>query len=185
VRAAAPTRAGAPIESVTTPGHLKRAAEGAPDAGRRQSIVLRGDSATALTWAEEQRFRGKRVSSAAIVFTQLAAAGHLDAAGAHIGAADNWRTDILSRRNTWGKLGCSSVRDIMNKWGGQYAAAPVIELDNDTRIQELLALCRPAQQFDSEDQFGELWSSAARVARALAEPGSDATTDKRQDQHSS
>jgi hypothetical protein len=44
--------------------------------GRREQFVeLRGDSATALTWAAEQRFRGACVSSAAVVFTQLAAMG--------------------------------------------------------------------------------------------------------------
>jgi hypothetical protein len=68
---------------------------------REQTVVLRGDSVTALTWAEDRRFRGKKVSSAAVVFTQLAAAGQLDAGGAHICAADNWRTDLLSRRDKW------------------------------------------------------------------------------------
>jgi hypothetical protein len=61
---------------------------------REQSIVLRGYSAKALTWAAEHRFRaGARVSSAAVVFTQLAAMGQLDVTGAHICAEDNWHTD--------------------------------------------------------------------------------------------
>jgi hypothetical protein len=135
---------------------------------REQSVMLRGDSATALTWAAEQRFRGARVSSAAVVFTQLAAMGQLDVAGAHICAEDNWRTDTLSRRDKWESLGCSSVRGILDSWGGQYRRAPVIELDADPTIQELLALCRPAQQFDTEEQFEALWSRAANAARTLS-----------------
>jgi hypothetical protein len=44
---------------------------------------------------------------------------------------------------------------------------PVLELDADPTIQELLALCRPAQQFDIDEQFEALWSRAAHAARTL------------------
>jgi hypothetical protein len=70
--------------------------------------------------------------------------------------------------DNWECLGCSPVRDVLDSWGGQYQRAPVIELDADPLIQELLALCRPTQQFDTEEQFEALWSWAGRVARALS-----------------
>jgi hypothetical protein len=51
-----------------------------------------------------------------VVFAQLAAAGRLYVRCVCI-PADNWRTDLLSRRALWGS--CSgSVRDIMDSWGG-------------------------------------------------------------------
>jgi hypothetical protein len=94
--------------------------------------------------------------------------GQLDVAGAHICAEDNWRADTLSRRDKWEGLGCGSVRDVLDSWGGQYQGVPVVELDTDPLILELLALCRPAQQFDTEEQFEALWSRAAHAARALS-----------------
>jgi hypothetical protein len=45
---------------------------------------------------------------------------------------------------------------------------PVVELDADSLTLELLALCRPAQQFGTEEQFEALWSRAAHAARALS-----------------
>ena len=56
--------------------------------GRRDLIVaVRGDSVTALSWAEEEQFRTWRASSASVVFAQVAAAGKLDCIGTHIEAA--------------------------------------------------------------------------------------------------
>jgi hypothetical protein len=144
--------------------------------GRRgQSIVLRGDSVSALTWAVGRRFRSGLASNAASVFTQIAAAGQLDAVGKHLCAGDNGRTDLLSRRDHWGERG--SVREILDGWGGEYAAAPVIDLEGDPRIVELLRLCEPTApaedtpqgQQHAEADFADRWARAARLARDLAQ----------------
>jgi hypothetical protein len=144
--------------------------------GRRgQSIVLRGDSVSALTWAVGRRFRSGLASNAAGAFTHIAAAGQLDALGTHLHARDNWRTDELSRRDHWGARG--SVREVLDSWGEEWEAVPVIELESDPRIAELLVLCEPAARTEpsegplaaaaEERAFADRWARASRLARSL------------------
>jgi hypothetical protein len=143
-------------------------AAGALKLGRRgESIELRGDSISALTWASEERFRGWRATSAAVVFTQLAAAGQLDAIGSHIGAGANGRTDLLSRRYLW--KGECTVRSVIDSFGEAFRGVPVIELEEDDRVMGLLRLCRPLQDFGTDDQFMSMWREVAAAARALSE----------------
>jgi hypothetical protein len=134
-----------------------------------ESIELRGDSVSALTWATHERFRGWRATSAAVVFTQLAAAARLDAVGSHIGAGENVKADLLSRQDQWGASG--TVRSVLDSFGEEYKRVPVIELEEDARVRELLHLCRPIQAFGSEGEFLEMWARVAAAAKSLSEAG--------------
>jgi hypothetical protein len=135
--------------------------------GRRgKYIELGGDSVSALTWAAEERFRGWRATSAAVAFTQEAAAGQIDAVGAHVAAEYNWRADHLSRRDLWGSGG--TARSVFDGFREEYRRAPVIELEGDPHVAELLPLCRPTQGFGSEAQFMRTWRRAAAASHALA-----------------
>jgi ribonuclease HI len=61
-------------------------------------VEIRGDSISALTWAETGRPRGELVTNASIVFTLLCVATGLTVPKAtHLEAKDNWRCDALSR----------------------------------------------------------------------------------------
>ena len=141
---------------------------------REQSVTLRGDSVTALTWAEKWKARGNKALGAGVVFAQLAAAGQLDLRKAHILAAHNWRTDLLSRRSKWAEHGHTSVREILDSWGPDYQAVPVLELDTNAAVQELLSLCRPQEGgHETEQAFAAIWTRAARAARELATQASE------------
>jgi hypothetical protein len=153
--------------------------------GRRgQSIVLRGDSVSALTWAAGRRFRSGLASNAACAFTHIAAAGELDAVGTHLRAQDNWRADELSRKDLWGVRG--SVREVLDSWGDEWRAVPVLDLEGDARIAELLALCEPSVQTEptggaaaaaaEEGAFADRWARAARLARDLMREGGAPST---------
>ena len=55
---------------------------------------------SALAWAVTWRFRTGITTNAAIVYTQLAAAGQLDGVRVHLPAVDNKRADQLPRRES-------------------------------------------------------------------------------------
>ena len=66
-----------------------------------ESVCLRGDSMTALTWASTGRFKGELVCNAAAVFVlqnvyRKVAVNEI----VHLAAENNWRADYLSRGGT-------------------------------------------------------------------------------------
>jgi hypothetical protein len=135
-----------------------------------QSVEMREDSVSALTWAETERFRGWRASNAAIVFALVASAGRLDCVGSHIEAAANWRTDRLSRRDLWGARG--TLRSVMDSFGPEYAAAPVLDLGASARMRTLRDLCRPSEPAcTTEASFAAAWRQTAIAVRGLAAEG--------------
>jgi hypothetical protein len=137
---------------------------------RDQTVEVRGDSVTALTWADTQRFRGWRASNAAVVFALVASAGRLDCVGSHIDAAANWRTDTLSRRDKWGAG--RSLREVVDTLGPEYAAAPVFDLEASPRLRALRDLCRPSEPAAAtEEAFATLWSRTSAAVRGLAATG--------------
>ena len=61
-------------------------------------IEIRGDSISALTWAQKERTRGSQVSNAAMVYTLVCVSYGIEAKVAtHISGEANFRCDQLSR----------------------------------------------------------------------------------------
>ena len=76
------------------------------------------------------------------------------------------------------KIGkCEGAFLIRNSWGEEWEAVPVIELEGDPRIAELLVLCEPAARAEpsegplaaaaEERAFADRWARASRLARSL------------------
>jgi hypothetical protein len=65
---------------------------------RDVDLELRGDSTSALSWAESVKFTGKNSSNAAMVFTLTCIAFGFNVRNAiHKLGKENWRADLLSR----------------------------------------------------------------------------------------
>ena len=66
-----------------------------------RNISLRGDSITALKWAESGKFKGELVGNAAIIFILQGIYENISVSKVtHLSAEDNWRSDYLSRGGT-------------------------------------------------------------------------------------
>ena len=72
------------------------------------AIGLVGDSVTALTWAEEGRFKSGNVMNAATVFSMICAMKGVNVVETvPISSGENWECDSLSRRRageSWDEL---------------------------------------------------------------------------------
>ena len=119
---------------------------------RDADVQLRGDSVSALTWAEAERYRGKRVTNAAMVYTVLCVMYSFDVKEAtHVPGTDNKRCDKLSRLGETG----GSVEETMREFGLQWAAS--IDISQHEHVQKLISACDPAQTHESESNFIEYW----------------------------
>jgi hypothetical protein len=111
------------------------------------SICFSGDSISALTWADEERYRGDLNTNASLVYTLTAISmntfvGESD----HLPKEDNWRCDGLSRHESFEQLGLGEV--------------PVVDLLASSDAMALLKACDPARRGDgSEAAFLGLWGS--------------------------
>ena len=73
---------------------------------------LRGDSISALTWLEKERYRGSTVCNASIIYTLLGLRCRTQMSEAeHISAALNYRADSLSRLSESGR---SATEDLIH-----------------------------------------------------------------------
>ena len=121
-----------------------------------QSIALRGDSVTALTWAITERPRGSIVTNAAMIWTLLCIAADVHVNDiTHIPGVDNDRCDQLSRR---GKNPTSSLAEHAISLG--LGTTPEVNLQTDTDATALVHLCKPTVANESEAEFLEFWSAA-------------------------
>ena len=76
-------------------------------------VELRGDSITALSWAAKTLFHSDLIGNASLVFVMQSIYSKVNvAAVTHLTAANNWRTDYLSRGGTMEQLG---LRDAARK----------------------------------------------------------------------
>ena len=130
-------------------------------------MIVRGDSVTAITWAEKELFHSWRATNAATVFSLEATAGRLDCAAEHILAELNQKTDKLSRRAEWGPG--ETMRAVVDGFGEGYVGVPIIDLERDASVCKLRDLCRPAAAAGdaSDSQFKSLWKATSTVVRAL------------------
>ena len=116
-----------------------------------RSICLRGDSITALKWAESGKFKGELVGNAAIVFILQSIYGNVSVSKVtHLSAEDNWRCDHLSRGGT-----ILSLQELDKTIDNPLT----INLDND----EVMSLCNPNLPTSTEDEFNEFWIKTRRL----------------------
>ena len=119
---------------------------------RDVDVEVRGDSVSALTWAETERPRGELVTNASMVFTLIGINFGLDVKkGVHISGDDNWRCDQLSRINETGK-GISETLQGIN-----LCETPIINLQENQQVKKLLESCAPNRCLDGEGAFLDFW----------------------------
>lgn len=117
------------------------------------SIQLRGDSMSALTWAGKQKFRSTLVAPASVVFVAQYVELGVDINGfTHLDAASNWKTDALSRDG--------SLQSIVKKGAVGFTE----ELYNiPIEAEAIVGLCKPDYPVDTDVEFVAFWT-AARAA---------------------
>jgi ribonuclease HI len=115
------------------------------------SVELRGDSITALSWAESGRFKSDLVGNASSVF--ILQNIYLEVTinrVKHIAGKDNWRADLLSRKGT--------IRQLMEK-DQLMGSFTQVQLNGDRIIQ----LCNPRNETNSEAEFISMWLQIRHV----------------------
>ena len=128
-----------------------------------QSMSLRGDSVTALTWAITERPKGERVTRAAVIWTMLCVAVNIHIDGiTHIAGKCNTVCDSLSRR---GLNHPSTVGEHAVSLG--LAAARVIDICGDKDVMALLELCRPQGDTQSGEEFIIFWEKARTAVESF------------------
>ena len=128
-----------------------------------QSVSLRGDSITALTWAVTERTRGAIVTRAAMVWALLCVAADIHIHEVtHIPGEANRICDGLSRR---GSAHALSVEDHAAILG--ISGARTIDVSADDDIMGLLELCRPASILESDEQFVAFWTTARSTVNSF------------------
>jgi hypothetical protein len=109
------------------------------------SVLLRGDSVTALQWAESERFRSTRVTQAACVFVfETTVYGIENVKAVHLPKESNTRCDDLSRGVSWER---------MQQKYPELRTVPLIDSD----AVELITLCDPKREFCSDDDLATQW----------------------------
>ena len=122
-----------------------------------KAIGFRGDSVTALKWAESESFSGVTVTNAAIVFVLMFTSLRLEVARVdHISAELNDRCDYLSRNSIEARLS-----DIGLKGTRQ------ISLNSDGLVADILQLCNPDTTISTEKDFQVFWKRAHECIAAL------------------
>lgn len=126
-------------------------------------VELRGDSITALTWAETGRPRGSLVTNASMVFTLLCVAlGLTVRRSTHISGEKNWRCDTLSRTD-------KPLRETMDRIGR--GDSPAIDIPGDVRAMRLFALCSPSLCTEGEEKFRAFWKEIRELLASLGDQG--------------
>ena len=108
-------------------------------------VELRGDSITALSWASKTLFHSDLIGNASLVFVMQSLHTKIHvAAVTHLTAADNWRTDYLSRGGTLELLG---LRD------DRFIGLKEVNLEN----VEMVEMCNPSKRIQSDSDFFRMW----------------------------
>jgi hypothetical protein len=129
----------------------------------KTGIILRGDSVTALTWAEKGVVRSGIATRACVVSTLLTIRHGLYVAGTeHWEAALNHVCDELSRRDEHGQY--RTVERVI-------PGARDLRLAEDDMVREALVLCEPGGEGLKAEEFGQFWSQISRtVSRGWCPP---------------
>lgn len=129
-----------------------------------QSMSLRGDSMTALTWSITERVRGTIVTNASMVWTLLCVAADINVQTiTHIAGEDNKNCDRLSRRRTH-----STMSVIEEAASTGIKGVRMVEMNGDESVMGVLRQCDPRRRMGSEEEFVEFWSEVrAAIATFL------------------
>lgn len=118
-------------------------------------VAVRGDSIAALSWIERERFSGKLVGNAAMIYVvQAIAWGIRVEQVTHLPAEQNTAADYLSRINEGGR----TLEGFRKKFP-QFKDAPVV----DTKPSGLVPLCDPQLDIESDAKFTAFWRRAQAV----------------------
>jgi hypothetical protein len=113
-------------------------------------LILRGDSMSALSWAENSRFRSDIATNAAIVFIMLGISAEIHIQEmVHVPAKENGRADYLSRLHEDGRS--------MGGFGQEYpdlVGMAIVDMGAD----ELIRLSRPDECVGGVQDFMGLWA---------------------------
>jgi hypothetical protein len=117
-----------------------------------QSVHLRGDSITALTWASTVKFKGCLVGNAASVFIIQGIVREVKIGKVtHLSAEDNWRADYLSRGG--------SLEGLLQK-------DTTLQKPQQIQLQQqsdLINLCDPKNEIKDENEFLTFWNNTRRI----------------------
>ena len=123
--------------------------------GRDCGIAVRGDSVSALSWVRKERFSGKLVGNAAMVYVlQATAWGIRVEQVSHLPAEENEAADYLSILNEDGRT-LEKFRLLFP----QYRDVPLV----DPKPSGLVPLCDPQLDIGSEAAFTTFWRRAQTV----------------------
>jgi hypothetical protein len=129
------------------------------DGGGYILLELRGDSTSALTWAETTRFRSDRATRAAVVFVLcLVRLGVVVVNTVHVPGEENVLCDKMSRKN---ERGCyRSVQEVL---------PGLHDLMGQTRdvVPEVIRLCDPRQGTLAPKGFEAFWVRAAQLVASV------------------
>jgi hypothetical protein len=125
-----------------------------------RTVILKGDSVTALRWAETGRIRSDFSARSACLFTLVLARTGLRLGGTvHTPAEVNVWCDLLSRRDAGGLY--RSVGDVI-------PGAKDLALQSDELVCAAIRLCCPGAGALRVDSFDEFWKEAGRLVASCA-----------------
>lgn len=131
------------------------------------AIWLRGDSKTAVTWAESGRFRSERILQAATVMSVIGASYNVNIEETElITSEENWLSDGQSRwdgREDW--------RSLMRRVGGTSEDLAEMKEVKIKNLEHLLELCDPRRDwiFNEEEEFGRYWREVYEFVGKIAQ----------------
>ena len=129
---------------------------------RDVDILVRGDSISALTWVETERYRGSLVTNSSWVFTTLSIAYNISVKETiHIPGTENSRCDQLSR------LG-GSGETVLSTTGNFGLGSPrILDLGDCKFVRQILRGCDPRTIFSNESEFTDYWSDIRDAIEAI------------------
>lgn len=125
------------------------------------SVILRGDSTSALCWCFRQKYKGTLTANAAVVFTLLLVRTGITVVDAEfVTSEENPICDALSRG-----VSVAEAVDIGLVPSGVGTVAAV-----EHYLPRLLAECSPGLDTDSDASFEGLWMRAGALVEAMRLP---------------
>jgi hypothetical protein len=121
------------------------------------ALGFRGDSLTALTWAESENFAGVSVTNAAIFFVLTFTTLKLEVATTnHIKAEFNGNCDFMSRNSNTFRMTDIGLE-----------GATQVDLNTDATVAAILDLCNPKTDLSTELGFQSFWQKAHECIRNM------------------
>ena len=125
-------------------------------------IIIRGDSISSLTWAQNEQFKGTRVTYALLIFVVLAVTYNIDVKVAtHLAGTDNITCDRLSRLAISG----DTIEITVAECG--LVGAEIINMSEYGHTCHLLSSCDPTREFFGEEDFSDFWCGIKNAVNGL------------------